>query len=83
MLKAIHLMTSGLSSQEGLALVEEVLGRITGVARVAAIASIGLVSIMYDDAKASVSQIVRALQRAGFQPKPAVCMANSRALPAL
>jgi len=83
MLRAIHLMTSGLSSEEGLALVEEVLGRITGVARIAAVASIGLVSIMYDDAKANVSQIVRALRRAGFQPRPAVTAANSRALPAV
>jgi len=77
MLRAIHLMTSGLSSEEGLALVEEVLGRITGVARIAAVASIGLVSIMYDDAKANVSQIVRALQRAGFQPRPALTATSS------
>lgn len=83
MLRAIHLMTSGLSSEEGLALVEDVLARVTGVARVAAVASIGLVSIMYDDAKASVTQIVRALQRAGFQPRPAVSVASSRALPAV
>lgn len=83
MLRAIHLMTSGLSSEEGLALVEDVLGRVTGVARVAAIASMGLVSIMYDDAKASVTQIVRALQRAGFQPRPAVSRMGSRALPAV
>lgn len=83
MLKAIHLMTSGLSSEEGLTLIEEVLGRITGIARIAAVASIGLVSIMYDDTKANVSQIVRALQRAGFQLRPAVTTANSGALPAV
>lgn len=72
MLRAIHLMTSGLSGEEGLALVEEALGKVAGVARIAAVASIGLVSIMYDDAKASVSQIVRVLRQAGFQPRLAL-----------
>jgi len=83
MLRAIHLMTSGLSGEEGLALVEAALGAIAGVARVAAVASIGLVSVMYDDAKASVAQILRALRRAGFQPTLATSSGTSRALRAV
>ncbi len=83
MLKAIHLMASGLSSEDGLALIEEALGKIAGVARIATVASIGLVSIMYDDAKASIAQIVRVLREAGFQPRLAVNPASARALPAV
>ncbi len=83
MLRAIHLMTSGLSGEEGLALVEAALGSVAGVARVAAIASMGLVSVMYDDAKASVTQIVRVLRQAGFQPRLATTGVSGRALPAL
>lgn len=83
MLRAIHLMTSGIAGEEGLALVEEALGKVAGVARIAAVTSIGLVSIMYDDAKASVAQIVRVLRQAGLQPRLATAGSGARSLPAV
>lgn len=67
MMTAIHMRTAGLSSEWSTALVEMTVSRISGVARVVAVRSLGIVSVMYDETKANAEQILRAVRAIGFQ----------------
>jgi hypothetical protein len=66
MMTAIHMRTAGLNSEWSTALVEMTVSRISGVARVVAVKSMGVVSVMYDDAKANAEQILKAVRAIGF-----------------
>jgi len=67
MMTAIHLRTPGLNSEWSTALVEMTVSRISGVARVVAVKSIGVVSVMYDGTKANAEQILKAVRSIGFE----------------
>jgi len=66
MMVAIHVRTAGLTSEWATALVEMTISRISGVTRVVAVKSIGIVSVMYDETKANAEQILRAVRSIGF-----------------
>ncbi len=64
---AIHMRTAGLNSEWSTALVEMTVSRISGVARVVAVRSLGIVSVMYDETTANAGQILRAVRAIGFE----------------
>lgn len=66
MMTAIHMRTTGLTNEWATAMVEMTISRIAGVARVVAVKSIGIVSVMYDETKANAEQILRAVRSIGF-----------------
>ncbi|PKQ16535.1 MAG: hypothetical protein CVT67_03825 [Actinobacteria bacterium HGW-Actinobacteria-7] len=70
MLTAAHLKTAGLSSAWAVRTVESILKHMRGVARVVAVSSLGIVSVMWDDTMATLEQIVSALTAAGFDARP-------------
>jgi len=63
---AIHIRTSELRSEWSVEIARKAAASVAGVARVAAARSLGLVSVMFDETRASAEQIVSALRRAGF-----------------
>lgn len=65
-MKAIHLKTVALASKWSRAAIETALARVKGVAGVAVVSSVGLVSVLFDETKANAEQIVRAIRSAGF-----------------
>lgn len=66
MMTAIHLRTTGLTSEWATAMVEMTVSRMSGVARVVAVKSMGIVSVMYDGTKANAEQILRTVRAIGF-----------------
>jgi len=66
MMTAIHLRTAGLTNEWATALVEMTVSRVAGVARVVAVRSIGIVSVMYDETKLNAEQILKAVRAIGF-----------------
>ena len=69
MLKAIHLKTSSLSSEWATAFAEMTVARLAGVAKVVAVRSLGIVSVMFDDSSTSPEKIVLALRAAGVDAR--------------
>lgn len=68
-MQAIHLSTSDLESETDVTFLDAVLRMLAGVADVAAVRSIGLVSVLYDEHKISPSSIVRAVRSVGFDAR--------------
>ena len=68
-MQAIHLSTSDLESETDITFLDAVLRMMAGVADVAAVRSIGLVSVLYDERKISPSSIVRAVRLVGFDAR--------------
>jgi hypothetical protein len=66
--KAIHLRLSGLR-RKGTQGLERALSALRGVVSVAAVGSIGLVSVLYDETVASAAQIMRAARAVGFDAR--------------
>lgn len=66
---AVHLSTAGLSSDWTAITIETTLRRLAGVARVAVMRSLNLVSVMFDEREASPEQIVRAVRAAGVDAR--------------
>lgn len=66
MLRAIHLKAANMKSDWTAALAEMTVSRVTGVARVVAVKSMGVVSVMFDDSSTNAERIVRALKAAGL-----------------
>lgn len=64
---AIHLRASGLERGLDAELLEDALVRLAGVARVALVKSVGLVSVMYDETRSSAEQIIAAIRAFGFE----------------
>jgi hypothetical protein len=69
MLRAIHLKTAALTSEWAAAFAEMTVARMAGVARVVAVRSLGIVSVMFDDSSTSPEKIVLALQAAGVDAR--------------
>lgn len=69
MLTTIHLKTLQLGKTWTSAALESTALRLAGVARVAAVASAGVVSIMFDDSVTNAERIVSALRRRGISAK--------------
>jgi hypothetical protein len=69
MLRAIHLRTSALTSEWATAFAEMTVARISGVAKVFAVRSLGIVSVMFDDSATNPEKIVMALQAAGVDAR--------------
>lgn len=67
MMKAIHLKTVRMRSEQALERLKQVLGQIAGVSRVAVVKSVGVVSVLFDETVASAEDIVRAVRSAGFE----------------
>lgn len=65
-MKAIHLRTAGLTGSWSAEIARRAAASVTGVVKVAAAASLGIVSVMFDETAVSPEQIIRALRRAGF-----------------
>jgi hypothetical protein len=64
-MKAIHLKLRGLG-RKGTQGIERALIALRGVVSVAAVGSIGLVSVLYDETVANTAQILRAARAIGF-----------------
>jgi len=69
MLKAIHLKTAGLSTQWATAMAEMTVSHVAGVARVVAVSSMGVVSVMFDDRLTNAEKILQALKAVGFDAR--------------
>jgi hypothetical protein len=69
MLRAIHLKTSALTSEWATAFAEMTVSRIGGVAKVIAVRSLGIVSVMFDDSSTNPEKIVLALRAAGVDAR--------------
>ncbi|NTU71148.1 MAG: hypothetical protein HGB10_04945 [Coriobacteriia bacterium] len=65
-MKAVHILIEGLRDEYEAGLAEMLVRIMDGVKDVASIRSIHLVSVLYDESVASVTQILRTLRRAGF-----------------
>lgn len=66
---AIHLQTSIVRSTWRLEALELALEEAIGVARVAVIGSIGLVSVLFDETLTSVDNLIRTMRLAGFEAR--------------
>jgi hypothetical protein len=69
MLRAIHLRTAALTSEWATALAEMAVARVAGVAKVIAVRSLGIVSVMFDDSSTNPEKIVLALQAVGVDAR--------------
>ncbi len=65
-MQAVHLSTSNLESETDVTFLDAALRMMAGVVDVAAVRSIGLVSVLYDEHKVTPSSIVRAVRSVGF-----------------
>lgn len=66
---AIHLQTSIVRSSWRLEALELALEEAIGVARVAVIGSIGLVSVLFDETLTNVDSLIRTMRHAGFEAR--------------
>lgn len=64
---AVHLMIAGMQTDWATAVVEMTVSRMVGVSRVFGVKSLGICSVMFDESKATVEQIVSAVRAAGFE----------------
>ncbi|MEI7813304.1 MAG: hypothetical protein WCJ13_00750 [Coriobacteriia bacterium] len=69
MLRAIHLRTSALTSEWATAFTEMTVAHIGGVAKVIAVRSLGIVSVMFDDSATNPEKIVLALRAVGVDAR--------------
>ena len=67
---AIHLSAPGLTSDWAAVTIDTTLKRLAGVAKVAVVRSLGLVSVLFDERRSSPEQIMRAVQAAGVEVHP-------------
>jgi hypothetical protein len=68
-MQAVHLNTSDLQSESDVTFLDAVLRMVAGVADVAAVRSIGLVSVLYDERKIRPAGILRAVRSVGFDAR--------------
>jgi hypothetical protein len=69
MLRAIHLRTAALKSEWAAASAEIAVARVGGVAKVIAVRSLGIVSVMFDDTSTNPEKIMMALQAVGVDAR--------------
>ena len=68
-MQAVHILIEGLRDEYEAALAEMLLRFVDGVKDVASIRSIHLVSVLFDESVASVTELLRTLRRAGFSAR--------------
>jgi hypothetical protein len=68
-MQAIHIDTVGLDSPTDATFLEAVLRMLAGVADVAAVRSLGLVSVLYDEHKITPRTILREIRATGFDAR--------------
>ena len=68
-MQAIHLNTSDLESESDVTFLGAALRMMAGVVDVAAVRSIGLVSVLYDEHKIRPAGILRAVRSIGFDAR--------------
>jgi hypothetical protein len=68
-MQAIHIDAKGIESDTDVTFLEAVLRMLAGVADVATIRSIGLVSVLYDERKITPRTILRELRSTGFDAR--------------
>jgi hypothetical protein len=68
-MQAIHIDTVGLDTPTDATFLEAVLRMLAGVADVAAIRSLGLVSVLYDERKITARTILREIRATGFDAR--------------
>lgn len=81
-MKAVHLVLTSPCDEHEEAFIEMLVRLIEGVEDVAAIRSLNLISVLYDERLANVSRIVRSLGRAGFAARVYQNQHHRAALPA-
>lgn len=64
-MKAVHLKAEGLLEESDIALAVRVLTLVEGVRDVALLRSKRVVSVLYDETRADLSQLITALRKAG------------------
>jgi len=68
-MQAIHITTTSLESASDVSLLEAVLRMLAGVADVAAVRSLGVVSVLYDEHKVGPRTILRAMRSTGYDAR--------------
>lgn len=68
-MQAIHFNTAGLDTHTDATFLEAVLRMLAGVADVAAVRSLGLVSVLYDERKITPRTILREIRATGFDAR--------------
>ena len=65
-MQVIHITTTGLQTSDDVTLVEAVLRMLAGIADVAAVRSLGLVSVLYDEEQIGPRTVLRAIRSTGY-----------------
>jgi len=65
-MQAIHITTSGIECPDDVVLIEAVLRMLSGIADVAAVRSLGLVSVLYDEQQIAPRTVLRAIRSTGY-----------------
>lgn len=65
-MQAIHITTTGVETPDDASLLEAVLRMLAGIADVAAVRSLGLVSVLYDERQIAPRTVLRAIRSTGY-----------------
>jgi phage-related holin len=69
-MKAIHLRIAGITSQWAVRSIEASVSHLTGVVRVVAVMSMGIVSVLFDETLVSIDDIRKTIGSVGFVALP-------------
>jgi hypothetical protein len=65
-MQVIHITTTGVESPDDVLLLEAVLRMLAGITDVAAVRSLGLVSVLYDESEIGPRTVLRAIRSTGY-----------------
>ncbi|HEY5517303.1 MAG TPA: heavy-metal-associated domain-containing protein [Coriobacteriia bacterium] len=65
-MQAIHITTTGIETSDDVSLVEAVLRMLAGIADVAAVRSLRLISVLYDEQAIAPRTVLRAIRSTGY-----------------
>ncbi len=65
-MQVIHIITTGVETPGDVVLVEAVLRMLAGITEVAAVRSLGLVSVLYDERAIAPQTVLRAIRSTGY-----------------
>ena len=66
-MRVTHVRTGGVSTEYDATFIKIAVGMVDGVRDVAAVPSIGLISVLYDDERSDPTDIIEAVCSAGFE----------------
>ncbi len=66
-MQVIHVRTAGASSVDDAAFIQMVVGLVDGVRDIASVPSMGLISVLFDDARSDRTDIIEAVCSAGYE----------------